>query len=178
MTQTPPPPSGLLETYLAERTALRRLLRARLGNDAEAEDLVQEMFLRIKRGGLPAVIENPAGYLFRMALNMALDHRRGRDRATRRDGAWAGLYRSRLGDEELDEQPAADVALDARERLARVMTALEDLSPHARRVFTLHKFEGLSHAEIAASLGVTRGTVEKHMTTALKLLTARMREWL
>jgi RNA polymerase sigma factor (sigma-70 family) len=164
----------LLETYFAQRGGLKRLLRARLGSEEEAEDLVQEMYLRLQRGSGSGDVQNPAGYLFKMALNLALDHQRARRRSSARDGQWVEVTRIRLGDDDVADLPSAETAYGAKQRLAVVMAAIEELPPHARRVFTMHKFEGLTHPEIAAKLGISRGTVEKHMTTALKHLIARV----
>jgi RNA polymerase sigma factor (sigma-70 family) len=50
---------------------------------------------------------------------------------------------------------------------------VETLPPQTQRVFRMHKLEGLSHAETAARLGVSKSAVEKHMITALKRLLAR-----
>ena len=65
-------------------------------------------------------------------------------------------------------------ALAARQRLALIIEALEDLPPIRRAVFRLHKFEGLSHGEVAAQLGISRSGVEKHVMAALKHLHARL----
>jgi RNA polymerase sigma-70 factor (ECF subfamily) len=55
--------------------------------------------------------------------------------------------------------------------LAKVLKAVEALPPQCRRVFRLHKFDGLSHAEVAEKLGISRSAVEKHISAALKSLT-------
>jgi RNA polymerase sigma-70 factor (ECF subfamily) len=165
---------SLLETYLARRGALKRLLIARIGSDVEAEDLVQELYFRLERGAHPQQIVNPAAYLYRMALNLAQDHRRERLRTQLRDGDWADSRRVTIGSEAVADEPAADRAYAAKEHLAAVIGALEELSVPCRRVFVMHKFNGLTHAEIAARLGIARSTVEKHMTTALKHLLRRL----
>ena len=149
------------------------MLRARLGNEQDAEDLVQELYLRLQRSAEPEVRE-PAAYLYKMALNLARDHQRERLRSKARDRQWVEATQTELGGEPVVGGTPADLAYGAKQRLERLMAALEELSPHCRRVFTLHKFEGLAHAEIAARLGIGRSTVEKHMTTALKHLTRRL----
>jgi RNA polymerase sigma-70 factor (ECF subfamily) len=53
------------------------------------------------------------------------------------------------------------------------MEAVEELPPKTRRAFELHKLEGLSQAEAAARLGVSRKTVENQLAAALKALTAK-----
>jgi RNA polymerase sigma-70 factor (ECF subfamily) len=55
-----------------------------------------------------------------------------------------------------------------------MMAALDSLPPQVARAFKLHKLEGLSHAETAAVMGVSRSSVEKHISAALKALTARL----
>ncbi len=150
-----------------------RMLRARLGNEQDAEDLVQELYLRLARSAEPEVRE-PAAYLYKMALNLARDHQRERHRSRARDRQWVDATQTELGGEPVVGETPADIAYSAKQKLARLMAALEDLSPQCRTIFTLHKVEGLSHAEISTRLGIGRSTVEKHMTTALKHLVKRL----
>lgn len=166
--------SILLETYLLQREPLKRFLTARLGAEAEAEDLVQELYFRLGRATIVADVENPVAYLYKMAFNLARDHRRERQRSHARDGQWMESRRVMVGSEPIADQAPADAAYEAKEDLARIMAALNDLSPQCRRVFLLHKFEGLSHAEIAARVGISRSTVEKHMATSIKYLLIRL----
>ncbi len=163
----------LLETYLTQRSALKRFLTARLVDDAEAEDLLQEMYFRLDRAAIQGVVENPGAYLYKMAFNLARDHRRERQRSQARDGQWVES-RHLPGGEPIANEPLADAAYAAKQDLALVVAALDDLSPQCRRVFMLHKFEGLSHPEIAAHVGISRSTVEKHMGTALRHLLKRL----
>jgi RNA polymerase sigma factor (sigma-70 family) len=166
--------SILLETYLVQREALKRFLMARLGVETEAEDLVQELYFRLDRAAVVADVGNPVAYLYKMAFNLARDHRRERQRSHARDGQWLETRRVMVGAEPIADQPPADIAYEAKQDLARIVAALEDLSPQCRRVFMLHKFEGLSHPEIAARVGISRSTVEKHMGTGIKHLLKRL----
>jgi RNA polymerase sigma factor (sigma-70 family) len=166
--------SILLGTYLAQRDALKRFLTARLGAEAEAEDLVQELYFRLDRAEIVAEVENPVAYLYKMAFNLACDHRRERQRSHARDGQWVEARRIMVGTEPIADQPPADAAYEAKQDLARIVAALEDLSPQCRRVFMMHKFEGLSHSEIAVRTGISRSTVEKHMGTSIKHLLKRL----
>ncbi len=166
--------SILLETYLLQRDALKRFLIARLGAEAEAEDLVQELYFRLDRAQIVADVDNPVAYLYKMAFNLARDHRRERQRSHARDGQWVESRRLMVGPEPIADQPPADTAYEAKQDLARIVAALEDLSPQCRRVFMLHKFEGLSHAAIAEQVGISRSTVEKHMGTGIKHLLKRL----
>ena len=75
---------GLRAVFLAERAMLLRLLVARLGSVEEAEDALQDLWLKLETvtGG---PIAEPLGYICRMANNIAVDRRR---RAARRPRAW------------------------------------------------------------------------------------------
>jgi RNA polymerase sigma-70 factor (ECF subfamily) len=159
-----------VQAYLDNQAGLRRLLRARMGADAQAEDVLQELYIRLRARPNESAIGHPAAYLYRMALNLARDYRRGWDRARVRDETWADENNTSLGGETVVETPSADRVLEARQRLMRIAATVAALPPQRKRVFTLHKLEGLSHAEVAQRLGISRSAVEKHMTAALKQL--------
>ena len=161
-----------MQAYLDNQAGLKRLLRARLGSEIEAEDVLQELYLRLSLDQEESRIVNPGAYLYRMALNLARDHRRGWERARARDDGWAGVSQTWLGQDAVVEAPGADRELEGRQRLHRVAAMVASFPPQRRRVFTLHKLEGLSHAEIAQQLGISRSAVEKHMSAALKQLVA------
>lgn len=163
-----------MEVFLSRREAIGRFLTARLGHADEAEDVLQDLFLRVNRMEASPDVRDPAAYLFTMALNLARDRRRERSRASARDTGWAGARYEMAGAEPILDQPSVEVAYAARQRLEAVTAVLDELSPQCRRVFQLHKFEGLSHQDVAARTGITRSTVEKHMNTALKHLIARL----
>lgn len=135
--------------------------------------MFQELFLRLERMAA-SDIANPTAYLYQTALNLARDHRRQQGRSRVRDGHWREATQVMVAAEPVETRPSAEEAYGARQKLDRVVRALEELSLPCRRVFVMHKFDGLTHAEIMARLGISRKTVEKHMTTALKLLTQRL----
>jgi RNA polymerase sigma-70 factor (ECF subfamily) len=173
-TRVSPESAELLTHFLANREAIRRFLAARVGMAQEADDLLQELFLKISRFEPTEEVKNPASYLFRTAMNLAHDRRRERQRAASRDAKWTDSRHTILGTEAVDDAPSAEAAYGARQRLAAVYKALDELSPQCRRVFVLHKLEGLPHQQVADRLGISRSTVEKHMHTALKHLIARL----
>ncbi len=70
-----------------------------------------------------------------------------------------------------------DEVLAAEQRLIRMKETLDRVSRRTREVFFMHRLQGLSHAEIAENLGVTISAVEKHVASALTILTIeRQRE--
>lgn len=167
------PSSGLLATYLARRDDMRRYFLARLGSGADVEDLVQDLYLKVR--DMPAgEIRNPAAFLYRLASNLMLDRLRHRRSTVARDAAWRSTHHVSVGAQDIVDAPDAEAALIARQRLDRLSEALKTLSPQTQRVFQLHKFDGLSHAETAARLRISRSAVEKHISAALKHLMIRV----
>lgn len=165
----------LMSEYLAMREVLLRFLTARLGDPAAADDVYQELFVRLRGGALPQDLTNPKGYLFRMAYNLANELARARRRQEARDMQWTDTTTQKVGADTISDTAAADDALASKERLAAVMRAVEGLPPKTREVFVMCRVRGLSHREIAAALGISTKTVEKHMTAALKHLTLILR---
>lgn len=166
--------SALIGLYLERRTDLVRFFAVRLRSAAAAEDLVQDIYVRLSGMDQPVDIQNPMAYLYRLGSNLMLDRLRGERRTAHRDGAWLDSQTTRVGVHEVSAEPSAEVAVAARQRLVLLTQALVELSPQTQRVFRMHKFDGLSHPQVAAALGISRSAVEKHMMAALKHLAARL----
>jgi RNA polymerase sigma-70 factor (ECF subfamily) len=146
----------------------------RLRSSAAAEDLVQEIYLRIAAVDPQVEMRNAAGYLYRLGSNLMLDRLRGERRSASRDHAWRESHRMVAGAEEVADEPSADDVLAARQRLAAIVVVLQELPVQTQRVFRMHKFDGLSHAEVAETLGISRSAVEKHVMLVLKRLGERL----
>ena len=131
----------------------------------DAEDLTQEVFMRLSQRFSRLHWGNPDGLVFTVASNALIDHER-RQRSRRRE-------RHVEVDPALPaDEPTAEAALAGRQRLAKLVAALDDLHPNARAVFVLCRFENLTQAEAAARLNLSLSAVEKHMMNAL----ARLRD--
>lgn len=158
----------LLSSFAEHRDALLRFLQRRLNDFALAEDLTQETWLRAANTRNAAAIDNPRGFLFRIASNLALDHQR-------HVGHRIELAASPAVTEAVpDRQPSPENVTLHRSELARLLQVVEGLSPRCREVFVLGKFEGLSLAEIGARLGISRNTVVTHMVNALAAIEREM----
>ncbi|GAB3124007.1 RNA polymerase sigma factor [Novispirillum itersonii] len=153
--------ASLLRLLVRHYDDLTRRLTRRMGSPASAQDVVQDTFVRVS--GLTTVpdLDNPRAYLYRVAGNIALDHLRAEGRAARRH-----LPAETLEDHPSDH-PSAEAVAEQRQRLARLNDAVNALPERCREVFLLHRIDGLSHAEIAARLGISRSAVEKHIIRAL-----------
>lgn len=99
---------------------------------------------------------------------------RSRTSRQRRDREWADSLRDRAFIEPVDLSPNAEAAMLAREDAAALASAIAALPEKAGQVFRLHKIDGLSHADIAARLGISRSGVEKHIAVAMAHLRRAM----
>lgn len=156
--------TALLSAFADQQDALRRFLQRRLGNHALAEDLTQETWLRAATANGAEAIGNPEGYLFRIAANLANDHVRRAGRSPE-----LPVYDD-IAPVSADPAPSPEKQAIDRSELRRLLRAVDGLSPRAREVFLLAKVHELSHAEIAARLGIAKNTVMVHMANALAQL--------
>jgi RNA polymerase sigma-70 factor (ECF subfamily) len=161
----------LIAAYLRKRTDLVRFFALRTGSPATAEDIVQDLYVKISGLHPGPELINPVAYLYRVGTNLMLDRAKQQRRQAVRDDAWR---RETVGGgpDPAAPEPPPDEAIAARQRLARLLAAVDQLPPQVATAFRLHKLEGLTHGEVAARLGVSRSAVEKYIMTALKRLLA------
>jgi RNA polymerase sigma-70 factor (ECF subfamily) len=158
---------GLKALALVQRAALRRYLLARGTSPDEADDLLQDLFLKLEEAGVGPVAE-PRAYLYRMVENLLLDRRRSAARRHAREEAWT---RAHAGDvSEMDAHPTAEESLIARDRLARVSAALAELPERSLYVFRRFRVDGVAQKAIADELGISVSAVEKHLQKAYHVL--------
>lgn len=165
--------AGLTDVLARHRPQLLRFFTSRTGDAAEAEDIIQEIWLHIARGGTGPV-ERPLAWLHRVGMNIHLDRLRERTRRTRREADWTDLATDRRGPEAADDAPSPAAVADSRQRLQQLLAAIDTLPPGTARIFRRHKIDGLSHAQVATEFGISRSAVEKHMAVALAHLRARL----
>ena len=152
----------LLTTYLERREELVGYFRTRIGSEDAARDIVQDIYVRVLERP-PEAVTYPAALLYLMLDRIKMARRRGR-----RDAAWRDSTTQAVGAEDVAREVPADVALAARQRLQMIAEVVRTLPPQAQEAFRLHKLEGLSHAETAAAMGVSRSSVEKYIMLCLK----------
>jgi RNA polymerase sigma factor (sigma-70 family) len=171
----PEPLDQLLQAYLAKRDDLVRFFAIRLKSRAAAEDLIQDLYVRLSGLAVAEEIDNPSAYLYRLASNLMLDRLRHDRRTLARDSAWRQTRTQGVGEDVADEA-SAEQTVWARQRLKQTAAAIAGLPPRTRRAFELHKLGGLSQEETAKTLGVSRKTIEKQISAALKHLLAKLAE--
>lgn len=147
----------MLDRY---RPALRTYFGRRVGV-ADAEDLVQDVLVSIQSRRALAPIANVEAYLFTVASRVLAAHLKH-------------VARSNRANQELPVvNPGADELSPERQAIARhelhdVKSAIMALPDKTREIFTLNRFEQLSYTSIAAHLGISVSTVEKHMMKAIR----------
>jgi RNA polymerase sigma-70 factor (ECF subfamily) len=144
---------------------LQKLLLRRGRTQHEAEDLIQEAFLRMQeyceRGGQ---VERPEGFLVRTVMRLAINARRDEHR---------DLYTTEQVEELthlLDTQPTPDEVLAGDECLRRMSVALDAVSRRTRDIFFMHRVDGYSYAQIAQLTGLSISSIEKQIASALAVL--------
>lgn len=156
----------LMERHLGTIVSVaRRMLR----DDAEAEDVAQEAFLRLWRSGATLEI-GPAGirpWLRRVVSNLCLDRVRGQGRV-------------KVVDEvpEMPDPARQLAALESQDTQRRVETAMQRLPERQRLALTLFHFEGLSQIEVGQIMGISDEAVELLLSRARRQLKTDLRsEW-
>jgi RNA polymerase sigma-70 factor, ECF subfamily len=148
------------ELYAAHAGKLFSVACRMLGNQSDAEDILQEIFLSAHRK-LDGFRGDAAlgTWLYRLAMNQCLDHLRSRSART-----------SQVTDV-LDDEPALYEAGSpglAEQTVAKmdIERALAQLPDGCRAVFVLHDIEGLEHREVAEALGIAEGTSKSQVHKA------------
>lgn len=135
--------SGLEEAFRQHRMAVFRAAYRITGNAADAEDVLQTVFLRLARRENQE-IANVGGYLYRAALNAALDVLRSRQSAAA---------------ETLDESQFGSSPSHDHELRAQLRACLAKLNPRHAEMFVLRYVEEYSNREIAQMIGTSQAVV-------------------
>ena len=160
----------LIQTYLEKRDTLLRLFTASLGRPELAEDILQELYLKVEKVGPDLRVDNPLGYLFRAANNIYLNRLRAQGSQVVRDEAWHDAHTEMVGTEAIAAEPSAEAALIHKQTLAGTLAALAELDDTTQAVVRLNRFEGLTQKEVAGRLGLSLATVERRLGAALRHL--------
>ena len=151
------------ELYKAHYPRVKRLCRLLLRDSFEAEEVQQEVFLKMFRHyqtqNKPADWES---WLTRVTVNACHDRRRS---------AWWKWRRSSNGEyreteyQSVGRTPEQEVL--GREELNRIWRSFRELSPRQQEVFALRHLEGWSTEEVAKILGLSSGSVKRHLFRAV-----------
>lgn len=146
-------------------SGLQRFLWGYVKNQQVAEDLVQEVFVRVweNRHSL-----NPdkkiKTYLYKIGRNLAIDHTRHRKIIREWEEEKKALHSFLPGDKTIDDK------LHKKFILKEVKKAIEELPERRRLVFILSRYDGMSYKEIAEKLDISVNTVDTQICRALQAL--------
>lgn len=155
------------ETYVAYRAELVRYATPILGSREDAEDIVQEAFVRF----VPEAAQSPLrlrAYLYRIVRNLAFDSRRRRQLEARGhpdDTPWWGLPQGH-------ETPEAKALLC--DRIRQVEAILATMPPQKRLALEMHRFGGYRIEEIARHIGVSTSSAHRLVQSGLAELVEKM----
>lgn len=155
----------LFDLYRHHAAELHRYLVSQLRCEETAADLTHEVFVRLS--SRTQAMRNPLAFAYHVARNLVIDHHRRRLAKPESDEP-----------QEFDEIPSTapdpETIAVTRQRLQRVEDAIQSLPPQCRRAFVLNRFDGLSQAEVAEQMGISRQMAERHIAKALVHLRARL----
>lgn len=153
---------SLATLYARHRAGIRRYV-ARFVGDADADDLVHDVFERAQRAEPSATPDAAAAWLYRIARNAAFDRLRSRTVRERPDVV--DELRTSGGDE-----PRPDLDLARAQMRTCILDLVERLAPNHRSVLVLAELGGLSDQEAADALGVTLGAAKIRLHRARRAL--------
>ena len=157
----------LLERLFAEhRGGLQVFFQRRVKVDAQ--DLAQEVYVRILRLNDTQAIRNPELYLYTVANNLVKEHSAVERRLNTDDVDDFAIQ------EQLAELPHFESDIDTDERKKRLRLALAELSPKCRAAVVMQYRDGMSYDEIGQRLAISSNMVKKYLAQALEHCRRRM----
>ncbi len=148
-------PTELEELFREHHELIYRTAYSVTGSRHDAEDVLQTVFLRLLRSGIPPGFnENPRGYLYRAAVNQSLTVVRTWKRQSLVDGGERLLVTVPAPGSGPDGPGGVDWSLRR-----HLLAAIGQLKPRAVEILLLHYEHEYSDAEIAKMLGTSRGTI-------------------
>ena len=154
----------LPEVFARIRSALKRR-----GATQDADDYIQEAWVRLARYERDQVVLEPEAFLMKTAINLSIDAHRARVV----HGEQVVLDEVILVD---DSPPVESIVLN-RERMVRLEQCLARLGDKPRDMFMAHRLDGKTYREIADQHGLSISTVEKHIAKATMQLITWMEGW-
>jgi RNA polymerase sigma-70 factor (ECF subfamily) len=145
----------------------RRLLQRGRSSRTDIDELIQEGFLRLclYQQAQKAPVRDPVGFLVDVVEKVHIDRLRR-----------AALTRRIFSDQPIEEVDYVDTAsspeqnAEAQELIERIESTLAAANPRTREAFLLHRFGGMSYAEIAKQIGISTQAVTNHIAKALLLI--------
>jgi RNA polymerase sigma-70 factor (ECF subfamily) len=159
---------GLVSLYEESCTLLHAIARRILGNSADAEEAVSDVYCQIWRGARTwdPVRGSPSAWLAMLCRSRCIDRIRARGVASHLEVS--------LGQEVVHQLCGKPSAVDRSLRLQVLRRAMEALDQRQSQIVRMAFFTGLTHAEIAAELSLPLGTVKGRIRNAVRRLRSQL----
>lgn len=154
--------------YRQHRHELVDYARRFSGDEAAAEDIVHDAWLKLDQG-VVAEVREPLGYLKRIVRNLAIDLARRRVRRKTGGGDLIDSVASTIA----DEAPIQDAQLAARQEMELVLSTIAAMPERQRRALIAYSFDGLKIREVADLLGMSRTSAHGLIQDGLRLCALR-----
>lgn len=165
-------PSDTTTLFVQHRGALVDYATGIVGSRAQAEDVVQEAWLRFDDAAKTRFVNEPLSYLYRIVRNLALD---GRRRMARESKVLTGDDLDRAAANSIDQPSTPEAIALHRNQLDAMMTALAELPERHRIAFEMHRVAGCTLREIAVTLDVSVSQAQVLVIEALQHCKQRLR---
>jgi RNA polymerase sigma factor (sigma-70 family) len=142
----------LCSAFVEHRRRLQRAAQHILGDPADAQDVVQDTYLKAVESGDKLEVRQPLAFLTQVTRNLAID-------ARRRAALEARFFVEASGGIDLPASGTPETETMTREDLGLVAEALNRLPERTQRAFELHRLAGLTQSEVAGRLGVSTALV-------------------
>lgn len=152
----------LADVSRSHHAALVRSLTVRTGSVEDAKEIVQEAYAKMLALDRPKTIGVVAGYLWRVAVNLAIDRKRQHVLHER--------FRRAVIPRTQTQELSTELVVEARERLAIVERAIGELPPRCLEAFVLHVLKGLTFDEVGREMAISGRMAKKHVARALEYL--------
>jgi len=151
----------MAHVYSDIRNSLLRFASRYFRRPQEVEDVVQEAFVKVIEANRKREIKTLRGYLFRTTRNIALKQ------IEKKSHKLTDTIGDALPDSILLQSPSLEDEFESRQRFELFCRAVRELPVKGRRVFVLRRVYGYSQQEIADEMGITKKTVEAHLSKAI-----------
>lgn len=148
----------LLDAFKLHQDALLGFITKRTGDPQLAQDILQDLYVKLEGQSSATEVKYPKAYLYRIANNLIIDQQRFQSRFTDSD------------DDSLHQvnELGPEVELEHQQRLKIVAQALNELPDKTKDVFTMQRLQQVDKSEVASNLGISVNMVEKHLRRAVQ----------
>jgi RNA polymerase sigma factor (sigma-70 family) len=153
-----------VDEVLPLEAGLMRFLSRRWHNNRDVEDLCQDVYVRVYEAAKKEIPRPAKPFVFTIARNLLINRSR-REHVVAIESVADVEMLNVSGDE-----PGPERNVMAREELARLQEALDELPKRCREAVVLRKIEGLARHEIALRMGIAEQTVNRHLTDGMYAL--------